>query len=259
MSKTNRFTSVSSNTNGNSKSRFSILDEPSVPKENTNVRKERGSNSFSNNRGNSRFESLKDEIVPIVNDGNRVNLNDSNSNRVNDMNNRNNSFRSTPVVKKEEPIIQQILIKESDFPDLISSVPKKTETTVNKWTAIVKKEAVVEVKESEEDKLPNVAPGWVCIRKNPKTGKYETIQGPLTDEQKEYERIRYLEQHDLKYNMYKTIERMSVRWDEYKQQFDEKYGEGAYNEKYDVCVSDDEDNEYNDESDSDSEYEYEYE
>ena len=158
MSKSNRF--ISTNGNGN---RFSILDEPSVPKENT--RRERGSNSFLNSRGNSRFESLKDEPIPMVNDSMSMSI----SNRVNDrVNNRNNSFKTSTVVKKDDPIIQPLIIKEGDFPDLISSVPKKTETTVNKWAAIVKKEAVVEVKESEEDKLPNVAPGWVCIRKNPK-------------------------------------------------------------------------------------------
>jgi hypothetical protein len=261
MSKSNRFISTNS---GKSNSRFSILDEPSVPKENTNTNTKRekgsGANSFLNSRGNSRFESLKDEPIPIVNDSISNRVNDSISNRVNVMNNRNNSFKTaTVVVKKEEPIIQPLIIKEGDFPDLISSVPKKTETTVNKWAAIVKKEAVVEVKESEEDKLPNVAPGWVCIRKNPKTGRSETIQGPLTEEQKEYERIRYLEQYDFKYNLYKTIERMSERWDEYKEQFDEKYGHGAYNEQYGICESDedeDEDDDYN-ESDSDSEYEYE--
>ena len=250
MSKSNRF--ISTNGNGN---RFSILDEPSVPKENTNIKKEKSSNSFSNNRGNSRFESLKEDLVPIVNVNDSISnrVNDSISNRVNVMNNRNNSFKTATVVKKEEPIIQPLIIKECDFPDLISSVPKKDDTIVNKWAAIVKKEAVVEVKESEEDKLPNVAPGWVCIRKNPKTGRSETIQGPLTEEQREYERIRYLEQYDLKYNMLKTIERMSKRWDEYKEQFDEQYGQGAYNEKYGVCVSDEDDSDY--ESDSDSEYE----
>jgi hypothetical protein len=125
--------------------------------------------------------------------------------------------------------------------------------------AIVKKEVVVEVKESEEDKMPKIAPGWICIRKNPKTGKYETIQGPLTEEQKDYDRIRYLEQHDLKYNMYKTIERMETRWFEYKEQFDERYGQGAYNEKYGVnsydSDSDGSDYDYDSDDDSDSEYE----
>ena len=58
--------------------------------------------------------------------------------------------------------------------------------------------------------------------------------------------------------MYKTIERMSERWDRYKEQFDERYGQGAYNEKYGVNeLYNDDDDVY--ESDSDSEYEYVYE
>ena len=101
-----------------------------------------------------------------------------------------------------------------------------------------KKEVVVKVEETDEEKLPQIAPGWICIRKNPKTGKTETIQGPLTEEQKQYDRLKYLERYDLKYNMLKTIERMSERWDEYKEQFDERYGPGAYNEKYGICSSD---------------------
>lgn len=244
MNKSNRFTSSnSSSTNGNN-SRFSILDEPSAPKENTNIRRERGSNSFLNSRGNSRFESLKDELVPIVND--------STSNSIS---NRGNSFRSATVVKKVEPIL---IIKENDFPELLSSCPKKPETSVNKWAAIVKKEVVVEVKEEEYKK---VSPGWVCFRKNKETGKTETIKGPLTEEQKHYDRLCYLEKYDLKYNMFKTIERMSAGWEEYRQQFDERYGQGAYQEKYGEYLSygnnDDDDDEYNEESDSDSEYEYE--
>jgi len=246
MSKSNRFISTSSNTNN---SRFSILDEPSISKDNTNIRRERGSNSFLNSRGNSRFESLKDE--PILE---ASMVNDSMSNRVNDsMSNRGNSFRAA-TVKKVEPIIQTIIIKEGDFPDLLSSCPKKIETGLNKWAAIVKKEVVVEVKEEEEVK---VAPGWICIRKNPKTGKTETIKGPLTDEQKKYERLCYLEQYDLKYNMFKTIERMSKRWEEYKQEFDERYGQGAYQEKYGTNDNDDDDDDDDYEVDSDSEYEYE--
>ena len=246
MSKSNRFISTNgngnSNSNSNSNSRFSILDEPSIPKDNTNTRRERGSNSFSNSRGNSRFESLKDE--PILE---ASIVNDSMSNRVS---NRGNSFRPA-TVKKVDPIIQPLIIKEGDFPDLLSSCPKKIETSLNKWAAIVKKEAVVEVKEEDEVK---VAPGWVCFRKNKETGKTETIKGPLTDEQKKYERLCYLEQYDFKYNLYKTIERMSERWEEYRQQFDERYGQGAYQEKYGTNYNNDDDD-Y--EVDSDSEYEYE--
>ena len=38
--------------------------------------------------------------------------------------------------------------------------------------------------------------------------------------------------HSLKYNMYKTIERMSLRWQEYREQYDELHGQGSYQEKY---------------------------
>ena len=173
--------------------------------------------------------------------------------------NRGNSFKAATPVKKAEPVIQQLNLKESDFPELLLGGTVKKEEVSSKWAAIVKKEVVVEVKEDEEDTLPYVEPGWICIRKNPKTGKTETIQGPLTKEQRKYEHLRYLEQYNLNYNMYKTIERMSERWDRYKEQFDERYGQGAYNEKYGVneLYNDDGDDVY--ESDSDSEYEYVYE
>ena len=47
---------------------------------------------------------------------------------------------------------------------------------------------------------------------------------------------------------------MSERWEEYRQQFDERYGQGAYQEKYGTNYNNDDDD-Y--EVDSDSEYEYE--
>ena len=269
MSKSNRFLSGSS--------RFSILNDPVEPKPN-NSQKEPRSNALFNNRSNnnSRFESLKDEPVPLnidisvsdinysdrnYSDRNYSDRNYSDRSISNSAIVRNNSFKATTPVKKTETVVQQTILKETDFPDLLSVSTIKKEEPANKWTAIVKKEVVIEVKESEKDKLPYVAPGWICIRKNPKTGKSETIQGPLTEEQKQYERQCYLEQYDFKYNMLKTIERMSARWDEYKEQYDERYGHGVYNEKYGISSSDydDDDDDDDDESDSDSEYEYVYE
>ena len=248
MSKPNRFTSSSSSSKGNS--RFSVLNEPTV-----NSPKEPRTNTLFSNRtnNNSRFESLKEEIIPVIDSG-------SNSINASDSSNRSyNSFKTMSPIKKPETVIQQMNLKETDFPDLLSVGVIKKEEVSNKWATIVKKEVVVEVKETDEEKLPQISPGWICIRKNPKTRKYETIQGPLTEEQRQYNRLKYLEQHDLKYNMLKTIERMSARWDEYKEQFDERYGQGAYNNKYGISSSD---NDYDDdeyESDSDSEYEYVYE
>jgi hypothetical protein len=266
MSKPNRFLSSSNankkgTSNNTNNSRFSILNESDEPK--VNSQNERGSNALFSNKtnNNSRFDSLKDDPAPLsdnVSDrSNGLSLSErSYSDR--SYSNRGNSFKAAIPVKKAEPVIQQLNLNESDFPDMLSVGIIKKEEVSNKWATIVKKEVVVEVKESEEDKLPYIEPGWICIRKNPKTGKTETIQGPLTDEQKKYERLKYLEKYDFKYNLYKTIERMSARWDEYKEQFDERYGQGAYNNKYGVNeISDDDDDAY--ESDSDSEYEYVYE
>ena len=258
MNRSNRFTSTSTSTSNNSNNnnskgnnnRFSILNDlVTEPKKSENRKekdKDRESSSFSKN-SNSRFDSLLEESpVPSV------------ETVPNNSNNRNqyNSFRSATIIKREEKKeeIKQPDLKEDDFPDLQLIAPvKKEPIIVNKWAAAVKKEVKVVEEEYDEEKI-YVEPGWICIRKNKKTGKTETIQGPLTEEQKKYERIRYLEQHNLKYNMYKAIERMEERWNDYKTQFDEHHGQGAYQEKYGVNLSYDSDD---DKYDSDSEYEYE--
>jgi hypothetical protein len=259
MNRSNRFTSTSNNNNNNNSkgnnNRFSILNDlVTEPKKSENRKekdKDRESSSFSKN-SNSRFDSLLEESpVPSV-ETVPNNSNNSNNNR-----NQYNSFRSATIIKREEKKeeIKQPDLKEDDFPDLQLIAPvKKEPIIVNKWAAAVKKEVKVVEEEYDEDKI-YVEPGWICIRKNKKTGKTETIQGPLTEEQKKYERIRYLEQHNLKYNMYKAIERMEERWNDYKTQFDEHHGQGAYQEKYGVNLSYDSDDD--DKYDSDSEYEYE--
>jgi hypothetical protein len=261
MSRSNRFTSNSNNNSkGGSNNRFSSLNDPADAKkpENRNKKdKDRESSSFSKN-SNSRFDSLKEELPappsvetlpspsPIINSN--ININSNYNNR-----SQYNSFRSATIIKKEE--IKMPDLKEDDFPDLQLVAPVKKESTiVNKWAAAVKKEVKVVKDEDEEEKV-YVEPGWICIRKNKKTGKTETIQGPLTEEQKNYDRIRYLEQHDIKYNMVKAIERMEERWNDYRTHFDELHGQGAYQEKYGVNLS--YDSEDDDNYDSDSEYEYE--
>jgi hypothetical protein len=230
---------------------------PKKPEKEKEKEKDRESNSFSKT-SNSRFDILMEELhVPVqsvetVPANNSININNSSSN----FNNRNqhNSFRRETIIKKEE--IKILDLKEEDFPDLQLIAPvKKEPIIVSKWAAAVKKEVKVVEEEYDEEKI-YVEPGWICIHKNKKTGKTETIQGPLTEEQKKYERIRYLEQHDLKYNMYKAIERMEERWNDYKTQFDEHHGQGAYQEKYGVNLSYDSDDD-DDKYDSDSEYEYE--
>ena len=265
MNRSNRFTSNNNNNKGgNNNNRFSSLNDlataPKKPEKEKEKEKEkdRESNSFSKT-SNSRFDILMEELhvpVPLVETvpaNNSININNSSSNFNN--RNHNNSFRRETIIKKEEIMIKVPDLNGEDFPDLQLIAPvKKEPIIVSKWAAAVKKEVKVVEEEYDEEKI-YVEPGWICIHKNKKTGKTETIQGPLTDEQKKYERIRYLEQHNLKYNMYKAIERMEERWNDYKTQFDEHHGQGAYQEKYGVNLSYDSDDD--DKYDSDSEYEYE--
>jgi hypothetical protein len=174
MSRSNRFTSSNNNNSkGGSNNRFSSLNDPADAKkpENKNKKdKDRESSSFSKN-SNSRFDSLKEELPappsvetlpsPIINSN--ININSNYNNR-----SQYNSFRSATIIKKEEIKVPDL--KEDDFPDLQLVAPVKKESTiVNKWTAAVKKEVKVVKEEDDEDKV-YVEPGWICIRKNKKTG-----------------------------------------------------------------------------------------
>ena len=125
MSKPNRFSSSSSSNKGNS--RFSVLNEPIV-----NSPKEPRTNALFSNRtnNNSRFESLKEEIIPVSDSisGSISNgISGSNSNR------SYNSFKTIAPVNKPEPVIQQMNLKETDFPDLLSISSIKKEEASNKW------------------------------------------------------------------------------------------------------------------------------
>jgi hypothetical protein len=169
-------------------------------------------NSFSNSNNNSNrnvkvepkpFVFIENEFPDIKPNNQKLGVNESKS--VNETN--------------EEPS----LIKNNAWGIAVQAAKEKS-----KQKAL---EREMEIERQNQMDKP-VEPGWVCFSKDKKTGKSKVIYGPLTEEQKQYEKIRYLEEHSLKYNMYKTIERMSVRWQEYREQFDELHGPGAYQEKY---------------------------
>jgi len=258
MSKSNPFKNNNNNNKGNS--RFSCLNEQQTPQIDNNIRKERVENKEPSI--NTRFDILKEDPLPISDNVRSDNVRSDNVRSDNVR--RYSSFRSAPVVKKEVVNVIVPAFTASDFPDLKMTVSlkqpdKNDDESQNKWNNIVKKEVKIEVLEETEQKRI-VNPGWVSIAKNKNTGKTEVIYGPLTEAQKQYEYIRYLEQHDLKYNMFKAVERMTTRWEEYRAQFDERNGQGAYKEKYgfapDYYYNYDDDDDGDDDGD-DSDYDYE--
>jgi hypothetical protein len=272
MKKSNPFNSKSNTKSNNNKSnsRFSSLID-NVPE--TNVFK---ANVNAELKVNTRFDGLKDEpIVELSDNIERQGIERQGIERQRTIprfnsfsNSNNNSNRNVKVEPKPFVFI------ENEFPDIKSNNQKlsvnesKSESVnvneKNEEPSLIKNNAwgiaVQAAKEKSKQKALEremeierqnqmdkpVEPGWVCFTKDKKTGKSKVIYGPLTEEQKQYEKIRYLEEHSLKYNMYKTIERMSVRWQEYREQFDELHGPGAYQEKY-GC-----EHEYDSDSDNES-------
>ena len=268
MKKSNPFNSKSNtknNKSNNSNSRFSSLIE-NVPETNVFI-----ANTTIDLKVNTRFDGLKDEPIVELNDKVEKQVERQRTTpRFNSFSNSNsNSNRNVKVEPKPFVFI------ENEFPDIkpnnqklsvneSKSVSEKIEEPSliknNAWGIAVQAakekskqkalEREMEIERQNQMDKP-VEPGWVCFTKDKKTGKSKVIYGPLTEEQKQYEKIRYLEEHSLKYNMYKTIERMSVRWQEYREQFDELHGPGAYQEKY-GCEYGEYDSDSDSESDEDS-------
>jgi|LakMenE01Jun11ns_1017448.scaffolds.fasta_scaffold9682384_1 hypothetical protein len=276
MKKSNPFNSNSkSNNNNKSNSRFSSLID-NVPE--TNVFKA-NANANAELKVNTRFDGLKDE--PIVEFSDNIERQGIERQRTiprfnSFSNSNNNSNRNVKVepkpfvfIENEFPDIkpnnQKLSVNESKNESVSVSVNEKNEEPSliknNAWGIAVQAakekskqkalEREMEIERQNQMDKP-VEPGWVCFTKDKKTGKSKVIYGPLTEEQKQYEKIRYLEEHSLKYNMYKTIERMSLRWQEYREQFDELHGQGAYQEKYGCEHEHEYDSDSDNESDEDS-------
>ena len=253
------------NKSNNSNSRFSSLIE-NVPETNVFI-----ANTTIDLKVNTRFDGLKDEPIVELNDKVEKQVERQRTTpRFNSFSNSNsNSNRNVKVEPKPFVFI------ENEFPDIkpnnqklsvneSKSVSEKIEEPSliknNAWGIAVQAakekskqkawEREMEIERQNQMDKP-VEPGWVCFTKDKKTGKSKVIYGPLTEEQKQYEKIRYLEEHSLKYNMYKTIERMSVRWQEYREQFDELHGPGAYQEKYGCEHAYDSDSDSESDEDSD--------
>jgi hypothetical protein len=85
-----------------------------------------------------------------------------------------------------------------------------------------------------------------------------TEYGPKTEYEKQKEKEELLK-HNLKYQMHETITRLSERWEEEKEAFDNYHWPGAFEEKYGYVPTypEDEDDEEEEEYNSDSEYDSE--
>jgi hypothetical protein len=155
---------------------------------------------------------------------------------------------------------------DDEFPTFSKSIVKTKEPTEVKLSynkAIttaekIKEERTKEAKEREaKEKKIVVKPGWVCFYKNRKTGKMVRIHGPKTEYEKQHERQEILN-NNLNYQMSEAITRLTERWENEKEAFDEYHWPGAFEEKYGYEPTyDEDDEEYNSDDEDDSDYDSE--
>jgi hypothetical protein len=171
-------------------------------------------------------------------------------------------------VKPKEPIVNQKINDEyPSFSKSIGVVVVKSnganESKLSYNKAITTAEKIKEERIREEIEVNQnkrvVKPGWVCFYKNPETGKMVTEYGPKTEYEKQKEKEELLK-HNLKYQMHESITRLSERWEEEKEAFDNYHWPGAFEEKYGYVPTypeDDEDEYDEDYEEDDSDYDSE--
>jgi hypothetical protein len=178
------------------------------------------------------------------------------------------SFSKTDANPKDTNVKTDVNPKiDDEFPSFSKSIgvgvgvgANESKLSYNK--AITTAEKIKEERVREEIAVNKnkrvVKPGWVCFYKNPKTGKMVTEYGPKTEYEKQKEKEELLK-HNLKYQMHETITRLSERWEEEKEAFDNYHWPGAFEEKYGYVPTypEDEDDEEEEEYNSDSEYDSE--
>jgi len=144
-----------------------------------------------------------------------------------------NNYRNRQPLKQLEPIKEvKIDLTAEYFPVLVSTNTESANITQQSKPYVNFKDIVntrIEEEFANENNIIN--PGWVQMSKSKTSNEIIWKYGPPTEytfKLKKQEK----QQNNINYCMNKAIETMKVNWDKYEQEYDEIYGEGAYDEKY---------------------------
>jgi hypothetical protein len=155
---------------------------------------------------------------------------------------------------KETPIKTGFDLNKMDFPDI--NVNKNNDTDKNKSQTNKTYVNIVNINKPVTSNKEIIIPGWVQIKLAKKGANiYEKKYGDKTKKQLLQEQKNEL-QCNVNYAMNTAIKKIEDNRNKYADEYDELYGEGAYNELYGMkpfFPSDDESD------DIDNEYDYEYE
>ena len=151
--------------------------------------------------------------------------------------NNNNKSRTTslPVIVKPEFNMETNLFPELNNNNNNNNNNKdKNESTIHDCdfefkNTLLKK---IDVPVNTEIKQTFVKKGWVEIKGNNGNGNIEYTYGSKNQYLDYEEELRDLYDSNINFFMSREIDKMKQRWDKYKNDYNEIYGEGAYEDLY---------------------------
>lgn len=125
-----------------------------------------------------------------------------------------------------------LFFTDNDFPDIVNS--NKNNNTENNqilnYSEVTKKENI----QVEEEHVNEIKPGWVKIFRDFKTGKIKS------EYRKNNEKNNYMN-YSYDYEVKKSLNHLIHKWNKYKNDFIELYGEDVYEKVFKIpnCNYDD--------------------
>jgi hypothetical protein len=147
--------------------------------------------------------------------------------------------------KKTEKVEKIFHLQEQNFPNLMNNDEIKTTeekpSTSENIKSFAQMASVIKINEDKVEEI--IKPGWISIQydKNTRNRKIITQNGEKTRWMIEYEQ-KAKERNSIHYRMNKAVEDINKRHNQYIDYYNDVYGEGAYEEKfqYDAETTDEE-------------------
>jgi hypothetical protein len=156
--------------------------------------------------------------------------------------NRNYDSKLPAILQKKEVIPEINLEKEQElnknmFPDLVEKIDISEKITCDTTKAdnIVPefKNTLLKSLEKPLNEVKIVKKGWVEITGNPDNmGKIEYRYGSKNQYLDYEDELRDIYDNNISLFFNKAIDKMKIRWDKYKEEYNEIYGEGSYEDLY---------------------------
>uniref|UniRef100_A0A6C0ITD9 Uncharacterized protein n=1 Tax=viral metagenome TaxID=1070528 RepID=A0A6C0ITD9_9ZZZZ len=215
-------------------SRFAILLDDIEPVNNKPTNKEQTNNN--NTQATKENNIFKRES--ITNSSNNNHFRRSNNNRLSNYYNSNNN-PSKPRTLLPAIVNRDFNSETHMFPDLLAEKTNNTNGTngtnsindISEFKNTLLKQ--IDVPVNQEIKKTFVKKGWLEIKGNTNNvGKIDYTYGSENQYLDYEDELRDFYDNNMNLFVSREIDKMKLRWDKYKYDYNEIYGEGAYEELY---------------------------